>query len=501
MALQPMNYDVPVAISGAGPVGLSLGLGLARLGVRSVIFEKEAELPPHSRAGAVWQRSVEIFRSWGMLDELKAEGIVATTIDPTDVDANRTIFTLDFSPLAAETLEPYPVFVPQDRTEAVLCAALAQTGLCEVRFRHEVLGLAQDADSVTLRVRDENGIESNVRAAFAVGADGARSAVRAALGLTLDGKTYPLRVMLADVEVDDARNDLPWPRFSFRRKEGFAGILHFGRGLWRIISPIAADAADDAVLAEEAVGKLVRILLGAGPFNYVWGSTFQIHARRAKRFVIGRAILAGDAAHLNSPAGGQGMNTGIADAHNLAWKLASILQGDGDAATLLASYEEERLGVFASVVERNTDAITRVLLLSAEKLRPMLIRIAGLLVSLPFLRKTILMTASMLGQRYAQSPILSGRGAVLGLRSPDPALACGGPATLVLRRMPREFAGAAEAALKVKTHALNARAARRWRMRGPFAALVRPDGYVGWIARDPSAAEIERGVRTALGLR
>jgi 2-polyprenyl-6-methoxyphenol hydroxylase-like FAD-dependent oxidoreductase len=496
-----MNYDVPVAISGAGPVGLSLGLGLARLGVRSVIFEKEAELPPHSRAGAVWQRSVEIFHTWGMLDELKAQGIVAKTIDPTDVDANRTIFSLDFSPLAGETLEPYPVFVPQDRTEAVLFAALARTRLCEVRFRHEILGLTQDADAVTLRVRDESGTESDVRAAFAAGADGAHSAVRAALGLSLDGKTYPLRVMLADVELDDARNDLPWPRFSFHRKEGFAGILHFGRGLWRIISPIGPDAADDVALAEEAIGKLVHLLLGPGPFNYVWGSTFQIHARRAKRFVVGRAILAGDAAHLNSPAGGQGMNTGIADAHNLAWKLASILRGEGDAATLLASYEEERLGVFASVVERNTDAITRVLLLSPENLRPLLIRIAGLLVSLPFLRKTILMTASMLGQRYARSPILCGQGAVLGSRSPDSELACGGPATLVLHRMPPEFAGASEAALKVKTRMIDARAARRWRMRGPFAALVRPDGYVGWIAHDPSAGEIDRGVRTALGRR
>lgn len=495
-----MTYDVPVAISGAGPVGLSLGLGLARLGVRSVIFEKEAELPPHSRAGAVWQRSLEIFRSWGMLDELKAEGIVADAIRPTNVDSNQTIFTLDFSALAAETLEPSPAFVPQERTEAVLFAALARTGLCEVHFRHEVLGLTQDGDGTTMRVRDENGTEGDVRAAFAVGADGAHSAVRAALGLTLDGKTYPLRVMLADVVVDDdLRNNLPWPRFTFQRKEGFAGILHFGRGLWRIIGPVPSDVSDAVVLSDDAIAGLVRILLGPGPFKQIWGSTFHIHARRTRRFVVGRAILAGDAAHLNSPAGGQGMNVGIADAHNLAWKLAAIVRDGADAGTLLASYEEERLGVFANEVERNTDAITRVLLLSPEKLRPYLIRIAGLLVALPFLRARLLMTASMLGQRYAHSPILCGHGAVVGARSPDPDLACGGRATLVLHRTPPEFAGAAEAALNVKTRSIDARRARRWRMRGAFAALVRPDGYVGWIARNPSAAEIEIGVRTALG--
>jgi 2-polyprenyl-6-methoxyphenol hydroxylase-like FAD-dependent oxidoreductase len=496
-----MSYDVPVAISGAGPVGLSLGLGLARLGVRSVIYEKAPELPPHSRAGAVWQRTLEIFRDWGMIDDLKREGLVATSIRPTDVDVNRTLFTLDFSPLADETLEPLPVLIPQDRTEAVLLAALQRTGLCEVRFRHEVLGLTQDDDGVAMRVRDETGTESDVRAAFVVGSDGGHSAVRAALGLTLDGKTYPLRIMLADVEIDDARNDLPWPRFSLKRKAGFAGVLYFGRGLWRLIGPVPSDAADEVVLSDEAIAERVQLLLGPGPFKAVWASTFKIHARHARRFVIGRAILAGDAAHLNSPAGGQGMNTGIGDAHNLAWKLSAILQDGAYAATLLASYEEERLGIFANDVERNTDAITRVLLLSPEKLRPYLVRIAGVLVRMPFLRMRILNTASMLGQRYTRSSLFSGRGAVLGSRAPDRELACGGPATLILHRMPPEFAGASEAALKVKTRTLDARAARRWRMPGPFAALVRPDGYVGWIAHNPAAGEIDVGVRTALGRR
>jgi 2-polyprenyl-6-methoxyphenol hydroxylase-like FAD-dependent oxidoreductase len=368
-----------------------------------------------------------------------------------------------------------------------------------VRFRHEVVGLTQNGDGVTLRARDDSGTETEARAAVVVGADGAHSAVRAALGLTLDGKTYPLRVMIADVVIDDARNELPWPRFTFRRKEGFAGVLHFGRGLWRIIGPVPAGAPDDIVLSDGAIAELVHILLGPGPYKQVWGSTFQIHARRARRFVVGRVILAGDAAHLNSPAGGQGMNTGISDAHNLAWKLAAILQDGADAATLLASYEAERLSVFANDVERNTDAITRAMLLSPQALRPYLIRIAGLLVAMPFLRARLLKTVSMLGQRYVHSPIVCGRGAVLGARSPDPDLACGGPATLVLHRMPPEFAGAVETALKVKTRSVDARAAGRWHMHGAFAALVRPDGYVGWIAANPSAADIDTGVRTALG--
>ena len=494
-----MEYDVPVAISGAGPVGLSLGLGLARLGVRSLIFEKEPELPPHSRAGAVWQRTLEIFRGWEMVDALKAEGVVPNTIDPTDVDAGKTLFSLDFRSLSEETLEPLPVMVPQDRTEAVLLRALEATGLSEVRFRHEVAGLTHDSTGVTVRVREASGSEYGVRAAFAVGADGGHSAIRAALGLQLEGKTYPIRIMLADVQVDDARNALPWPRFSFRRKEGFAGVLRFGPRLWRIIGPVAEGVPDDAVLSYGSIAKLVALLLGPGPFEYVWGSTFKIHARRTPRFVVGRTILAGDAAHLNSPAGGQGMNTGIGDAHNLAWKLAAILKDGADMATLLASYDEERLEIFANTVERNTDAITRALLLSPERVRPLFIRIAGLVVALPLLRRGVLKTASMLGQRYAHSRLFSGRGPLLGARAADADLACGGPATLVVYRVPPRDASACANALGVRLRTLDARSARRWRMNGAFAALVRPDGYVGWIAPRPSADEIKRGVRRALG--
>jgi 2-polyprenyl-6-methoxyphenol hydroxylase-like FAD-dependent oxidoreductase len=495
-----MPPDVPVAIAGAGPVGLALALGLARLGVRSVILEKAPGLPPHARAGGIWPRTLEILHGWQALDAIKREGVVQPTLAFTDANSGTTLVRLDFRPLAAETLEPFPVFIPQDRTEALLLAALEPTGMCDVRFNHPVVGLTQDSDGVDVRVLGDDGAETSLRAAYVVGADGGQSAVRAALGLKLDGETYPMRAMLADVLIDDARNDLPWPRASFKGEFGFAIAIRFGKGLWRLIHPVAPTETDEAATAPELIAELVRVLLGPGPFKTDWVSTFNIHRRLAREFTVGRVMLAGDAAHLNSPAGGQGMNFGIGDAQNLAWKLAAALDG-ADGAALMRSYDVERRSMFVANVEKNTDRITRLVILTPTKVRPYILRIVGLLTRLPVLRGKLRRTAAMINLRYRTSPLISGSGPFLGARAPDPVLACGGPATLVFAGMPKAIVDAAAAVLKLPARTLEAADAKRWRMRGPFGALVRPDGHVGWMAGQPSADEIDRGVRQALAMR
>ena len=491
-----MDVDTPVAIAGAGPVGLSLGLGLAKLGVRSVIFEKEAGLPPHSRAAVCWPRTVEIFRTWGVAETIKAAGIVQARVTPTVVETSRRMLALDFDPLATDTLEPLPVFIPQDKTEALLLDAVRATGLCDVHFNCAVASATQDGAGVTVRVRETSGAERDVRAAFLAGADGGHSAVRAALGEKLDGETYKVRMLLADVSVSDGRDALPWPRIALSAP-GLLFTVRWGLGQWRIISTIPADAIDAEVVAHDAIAPLVERLLGPGPFDVPWASVFQIHRRCAPRFVNGRIVIAGDAAHLNSPAGGQGMNAGIADAHNLAWKLSSALDG-GDATILLASYDAERRGEFKGSVEKFTDRLTRLVVLTHPRVRALLVVVAGLAFRLPGIADRIRHTAAMLNTRYRNSPILSGNGELLGIRAPEPELACAGVATLVLYDMPAEAAAGA-AALRVDIRVVNHVQAAKWRMRGPFAALVRPDGFVGWIAANPRPSEIETGVRTALG--
>jgi 2-polyprenyl-6-methoxyphenol hydroxylase-like FAD-dependent oxidoreductase len=491
-----MDVDTPVAIAGAGPVGLSLALGLAKAGVRSIVLEKEAGLPPHSRAAVCWPRTVEIFRSWGVAETIKAGGIVQGVVTPTITETSRRMLTLDFRPLARESLEPLPVFIPQDRTEALLYDAVVATGLSDVRFTCAVLGATQDDGGVTVHVRDTSGAQRDVRASFLVGADGGHSAVRASIGEMLDGETYKVRMLLADVSIPDDRDALPWPRIALSAP-GLLFTLRWGVGQWRLISTLPAEAVDAAAVTHDAIAPLVKQLLGPGTFDIVWASVFQIHRRCAPRFVNGRIAIAGDAAHLNSPAGGQGMNAGIADAQNLAWKLVAALAG-GDVTALLASYESERRAEFKGSVERFTDRVTRLVVLTSPRLRTFLAACASLVFRLPGIADKMRRTAGMMNTRYVNSPIIVGKGKLLGVRAPDRELVCAGVATLVLCDVPQEVAAAAGMpGIRVQT--VNAAAAGTWRMRAPFAALVRPDGFIGWIAASPTAADITKNVRIALG--
>ncbi|MBC5810477.1 MAG: FAD-dependent monooxygenase [Candidatus Eremiobacteraeota bacterium] len=496
-----MEPHVPVIVAGAGPVGLSLALGLARFGIRSVVYEKEASLPPHSRAGIVWPRTLEIFHGWGVRDVIADRGLLAPSITITDADSGRGLVTIDFwKLLGGETLEAAPVTIGQDETEAILYDVLMTTRMSEVHFRHEVLGLTHDPDGVTARIRDADGIEREVRGSYLVGADGAHGNVRGALGMTLEGQTYDIRIMLADVRLDDARANQDFPRFSLGEQISIA--LRVGKSRWRLIVALPKGRSDEAALDPAFIRACGERLLGPGPFEQEWVSIFNIHRRRARTFAVGRVALAGDAAHLNSPAGGQGMNAGIADAHNLAWKLAATFAG-ADPAILLASYDEERSAAFSEGVEPLTDRLTRLMITSPQLLRQTVARVAPLLARLPGMRHRAARMAGMLDVHYRHSPILFGHGAVLGERAPDPALACGGvQATLVVHKLPRNVADAASTVLKVRIKRLERREAKRWGMgRRPFAALVRPDGIVGWIAPNPQPDEIEAQVRAALGYK
>ena len=192
---------------------------------------------------------------------------------------------------------------------------------------------------------------------YLVGCDGAHSTVRTSLGWELQGKTYPSRVLLADIRIRDERDQLPWPRFAPVREHVLAA-LRYQAEHWRIISTLKENETEQTALESSAIDQRVNQLFGAGSHEHLWSSVFQIHCRTSPHFRRERVLLAGDAGHINSPAGGQGMNSGIHDAHNLAWKLARVLAG-AEAETLLASYEVERREAVIKNVGRYTDFLTR----------------------------------------------------------------------------------------------------------------------------------------------
>jgi 2-polyprenyl-6-methoxyphenol hydroxylase-like FAD-dependent oxidoreductase len=529
-----------VIIVGAGPVGLALALALTHHGVRSLVLEKKPALSAHSKALGLLPRTLEIFQQWGILGPFLDAGQFLSRVSVWAVGRPSPPATLDLSSLARVSAVPGVLILPQDRTEALLLEQVRAQGRTEVRFGHEVRGFRQDEAGVIVQVASQKGSVHELRASYLVGCDGPHSRVREQFGWPLAGKTYPTRMLLADVRLDDERDDLPWPRVA-PQPRGVLAALRYQPRHWRIISTLAPGESEADAAGDRAITGRVERLFGPGPFERVWASTFRIHCRTSPHFRQGHALLAGDAAHINSPVGGQGMNSGIQDAHNLAWKLARALH-DGDGVTseaLLASYELERRGAVTGSVDRITDFLTRFVLLPGPLIRVPFVVLAGLALSRPALRHRILLRLGMLDTRYPSSPLISGTGALLGARAPDGELMAADangdsprrlfdlvdrqailllfddgrlpgwdpapvrarladvPGLTVARLVP--ITAKRKSSLSSDTFRDAGQLWRAWRARAGDAALIRPDGYVGWRARRPTPDALRAGVTRALG--
>jgi 2-polyprenyl-6-methoxyphenol hydroxylase-like FAD-dependent oxidoreductase len=528
--------DVPVVIAGAGPVGLSLAVGLGHHGVPSLVLEQKPALSRHSKAPGVLPRTQEIFRAWGLLDRFLSRGEYVAQPQIWVPGETTPRVTIDLAVLAAETACAGLLVIPQDRTEAILHQRAVE-GPAEVRFGHRLGGFEATSEGVAVRVEREGGSTYTVRSEFLVGCDGPRSTVRHQLGWELEGATYPTRLMLADVELPDARNDLPWPRLV-PNHVGILVALRIEPRLWRIIATVPTELPDAEAVATRHVSAHVAALFGPGPFEPVWADTFRIHCRTSPRFRQGRVFLAGDAAHINSPAGGQGMNSGIQDAHNLAWKLARA-RGTAPAEPLLASFEAERRPAILTNVDRYTDLLTRAFLLSPRPVRNGLAALASRVAALPAVFRRVTRRAAMLDTRYRDSPVLHGRGRWLGARAPDGPLRradgemlrlldlAARDAALLLfddGRLPRwrlrDVEGILHDVAGLGIHRLSPSGSgggsgssdtepalidvsggiwEAWRPGPGGVALVRPDGHVGWIGTRPSSLELRDAVGRALG--
>jgi hypothetical protein len=374
-----------------------------------------------------------------------------------------------------------------------------------------------------------------IRGSYLIGCDGARSVVRSQLGWPLQGKTYPSRILLMDVHLDDERDRLPWPRI-WPQPRGVLAAIRYKAGFWRIIATLNPEEAEETAMNEANLDLKVDRLFGPGPYERVWDSIFHIHCRTSPHFRQGRVVLAGDAAHINSPAGGQGMNSGIQDVHNLAWKLARALDG-GNAEALLASYEQERRAVVLQSVDRFTDRLTRLMLLPWPLARAALLRLARLAIAQPSLMSRIAVRAQMLDVQYKSSALISGEGRWLGARAPDgeivgagskrrlldlvgpgaalvlfddghlpgwsqdriESLLSGVPDLKVVRLLPQGTAIGEIAGNDGAYYDVSGQIWKTWEATGDTAVLIRPDGHVGWMAQRPEPDDLCAGVKKALG--
>lgn len=438
-----------VLIVGAGPTGLTLGIDLARRGVDATVVERTEGLFPGSRGKGIQPRTQEVFEDLGVLDAIRAAG------GPYPVrmiwkDGERVGEQPMFEAVEADEGAPYtePWMVAQWRTQEVLYARLVEAG-GKVAFGRELTGLEQDAEGVSARFADG----TTVRARYAVAADGGRSAVRRALGVGMTGETVdPSPFLVADVRLKGLDRD-HWHAFPGADGTGVALCPLAGTDDFQLSGKLAEGTEPD--LSLDGIRKLVAAYthLDAEDVTELrWASDFRPRAALADRFRVGRVLLAGDAAHVHSPAGGQGLNTSVQDAYNLGWKLGAVLSA-GAPDALLDTYEEERRPNAAAMLGLSTGVHRG---------------------EVPRGKATV-----QLGLGYRESSLSEERraapaGVQAGDRAPDGRVS--GVRLFDAFRGPHwTLLGATTPVAGV--HVLPA-APESY---GPGVFLVRPDGYVGWV--------------------
>ncbi|EMF27586.1 hypothetical protein H114_18086 [Streptomyces gancidicus BKS 13-15] len=343
--------DTPVLIVGAGPTGLTLGIDLARRGVPALVAERADELFPGSRGKGLQPRTMEVFDDLGVLDAVRAGG-GRYPVGMLWRDGKRLGEHHLMDPVETTEEAPYEGWmVPQWRTQRILRDRLEELG-GKIAFGREVTDVTQDEDGVTAHFT----AGPPLRAQYLVAADGGRSAVRRAVGAGMTGEAVdPLPMLVADVRIAGLDRD-NWHMFPPREgRDEFLTLCPLaGTDDFQLVARFAEGTRVD--LSPDAVRRVVaaRTHLAAEDVTEVlWASDFRPRAALADRFRAGRVFLAGDAAHVHSPAGGQGLNTSVQDAYNLGWKLGAVLSGDADPS-LLDSYEEERRAVAADMLGLST---------------------------------------------------------------------------------------------------------------------------------------------------
>ena len=492
-----------VIIVGGGPVGLSLALGLAHNGVRSTILEREPEPTTESRALVIWPRSLELLADWGAVEELREAGTWRSTFEIWYAQTGEPLLQANFSTLGEVLAWTGALLLPQSETERILRKLVDANEFSELRAGYDVTALEQDADGVTVTATGPNGAEQ-FRAPYGVGCDGAHGIVRHALGMTLEGATYRGHAVLSDVTTSGAPWTPPSPRVSFAQGT-FALGIEYRPNQWRIVSLLPEGVSEEQALDPQTLRADLEHLFGDDrPSTTTWSSLFHIHRRHAQRFFEGRVALAGDAAHVNSPAGGQGMNAGIQDAGNLAWKLAYALGGLVDAAFLLESYNDERHEMIMGNVERFTDTLTRYGVPCIRRCGPFPLRVLRRWLRGPGMQRKVCRAIGMLGGRYTKSALIDSRHPLAGRRVDDLVLADG------MRINQRRGGKAALLAVgSLATTALPPTDARvlqidavpsHWHVKPPTVLVIRPDGCVASVVEKPTKDRVEKAWQRAFAL-
>jgi 2-polyprenyl-6-methoxyphenol hydroxylase-like FAD-dependent oxidoreductase len=401
-----------VLIAGAGPVGLVMAIELARYGVAVRIIDKAPQRTDKSKALVVWSRSLELLERAGCSSRLVDAGYKVNSINISADGKSIARFTLDGLP----TAYPYGLMIPQSDTERILDEFLNSLGL-KVERTIELTRFTPSDDKVVSILRHADGAEEIAETSWLIGCDGAHSTVRHQLGIEFHGETSLINWILADIHLENIprvpETNVVW------HSDGLLVTFPIAEDRYRVVADVGVVPENSNPSAEPTLEEVQAILDrrfpgGVRATSPIWLSSFRINERKVTDYRAGHVFLAGDAAHIHSPAGGQGMNTGIQDACNLAWKLALVVRGIG-AENLLDSYSAERSPI-AEQVLKVTGRVTSMATLTGKLKQSLRNHAVALVLGVPLVRKFAADAASEISIGYPHSP-LNARG---GYRDPSP---------------------------------------------------------------------------------
>jgi len=496
--------ETEVLIVGAGPTGLALAVQLIRCGVDFVIIDSKETTTPFSRAIGVQARTLEIYDQIELADKLVSLGHRAEKakfLKGGEVlgEANLSELGVGLSPY------PYVLLVEQGLHEELLYQYVTDSGR-DILWQHEMVSFEDDGDGVTAKVKQADGSELTVSAKYLVGCDGAKSSVRRGLGLTFEGDTVERLFYVADIILD-------WPHGhdALQVNLGEDTLTAFfplkGENRWRIVGTFPeGHKKDEADIPYEEIEAQIEhdmgVKLDIEKVN--WFSVYNVHSRAVNAFSKGRCFVAGDAAHIHTPAGAQGMNTGIQDGYNLAWKLALVLNGTADEK-LLATYNEERL-VNARNLLKTTDRFFE--FAASEEWLISFVRnnifpyVFDLALKFDFVKNELFSTVSQIGISYEGQSLsfesgefsvkagdrmpwfhIDGEGIFDSLKEPRFHLLLFG-ANDTIRNEISAIDAKWRDELVVRSFPLSDEVKKAFGIESPFLVLLRPDNYIGYLSDD-----------------